>query len=167
MTARVPGSVDAKKLRAALTAYLEECAEAGKRPASRTADFYQAMEERMETGIGGLDPWARDEARKRFSAQVLRELNLRAGTGELVKRGHRGSLEGVRFYTPQALAEAAAREQAAKEAGLALESRRSQVRRRLEALGLEPDAAGEILLDTGDWETLVHLAERGRRRDNG
>lgn len=154
------GAADPKDIRAQLTAYLEECAERGTEPASETWRLYAILEKRIDPGISELSPWNQQAMRTRFNGQVLRELNARAASGTLVKQGQRGD---VRFYTAAAVRAVASRREKEQAEAQERRERTQALRKRLEALGLEPDVeTAQLTLE--DLGFLVSLAEKGQKK---
>lgn len=157
----VAGRADPKLVRQKLAGYLADCEAAGIAPADTTHEFYRKMEDRVPLGMESLTQWQARDARSRFQQQVLRELNLLADQGLLVKRGDRRNLH---FYTPAAAQAADMAEAQRRMDADTTQAREHGIWERLEAIGLEPlvRSGTSIRLDTGDWEALVALAEKGK-----
>lgn len=153
------GAVPPGTVRAVLAQYLEACEAAGEEPVSETHSFYQLMEKRIPLDTGELPVWTKMRAAERLRVQVLRELNLLAAKGVLVKRGDRRDL---RFYTPAAAKAADEREEDRQHAAETVRSATFRARNRLQALGFDPliGSGADIRLDLDDWVLLLKMAEQ-------
>jgi hypothetical protein len=157
------GQASAKQVRAALAEYLAECAQEGVQPPEETHQYYRLIEDRMGLRLSSLKPWHEQNAREKLRVQILRELNLLAAQGVLVKRG---SQRDLRFLTPAA-AKSADEHDTAVRKHLAAETRRTRnVMRQLETVGITPlqDSSGSVFLSLDDWEILIRLAEKGTQQ---
>lgn len=157
----IAGRADPKVVRQQLAGYLAESGKLGLEPVNETWRFYRLMEDRVPLGLDTLSQWAAAAARTRFQTQVLRELNLLAGKGVLVKRGDRKDL---RFYTPAAAKAVDEAKDSAQRQRAERRTAEGVVRDRLAALGCEPlvQSGAGVRLDLEDWERLLNLAEKGK-----
>lgn len=148
-------------MRRELAAYLGECAASGEEPVTDTHSFYRLMEKRLSANFDGLTPRHAYAAQAQFQTKVLRELNLLAAAGALVKTGDRRHL---RFLTPAAAQRQEELEQERQRQKEALQRRVAGLRLRLQALGVQPGSYVEIpiRLNADDWDILVELAEKGQ-----
>jgi hypothetical protein len=120
------------------------------------------MEKRVAADFTALAPRHAYAAQAWFQTKVLRELNLLAKTGLLIKTGDRRHLE---FLTPTTAARRDEQEQERLRQEAAFRQQVAGLKLRLQALGVEPgpSAGAPIKLDAADWEILVGLAEKARR----
>jgi hypothetical protein len=153
--------VTAKEVREALMSYLADCAGKSEEPASETAAFCTVLTSRLNPDYSGLRPWDALDAKTKFRAQVLAQLNKLTAEGVLVKRGER---RGVHFFTPEA-AQHHDEDRERRRAGCTEKTARTAaVRVRLAHLRFSDTGTSQntISLELDDWEALVSLAENGK-----